>query len=632
MGRAPGIELVWPDKHHEHPEPSDDVALQTIEQIDAAVLHPSGEAQLALPITDAKAPTTQPESVAQPNLLIVGDNLIALQALAATHAEALSLIYIDPPYATGLSYYSQTNVGGDRVERRAYRDRRDQGMVSYVDAMYRRFRAMRPLLKDDGKLFVHCDWRANSVLRLLLDEVFGGDCFRNEIVWRRAPNLGRQAASRQLGRVIDTIFVYSKTPGAPFTGDVPRRSAEVPLDKKGKPKGARWDEQREAYFTTAPRGDYTDASIAKLREQGRVFESSTGTIYVKYFLRRGEGNRWFKDQPVDALWNDFAVRPLRHRPKAEDMGYDTQKPEGLLERIIRWSTAPGDIVADFYCGSGTTAAVAQRLGRRWITCDEGHKAIQVTRSRLLDAPADDTPLARFDVASVEEVTRNRWAASLGAAPDDGTPHSDAARVLKHFGAEPRAERWGVTETALVAVLPGKASPSRTQISSWCDAAKQTERTLLTVLSWSHTNAPLRAIDSAAAEHALALEYRSIPREAMSVGRMRHLQFRCWSAPELSLHRNDDGRFTVALTGLVCDDPATAAGDWLNLVDSWMVDWRPDTNSDAFRPDWRSSRRAAEGLILTTPPTAVATDQTLVRVKLTTVFGEDILRALPIDPS
>src|SRR5690606_15971617 len=131
--------------------------------------------------------------------------------------------YIDPPYATGLSYYTQTDVGDGRtLARRAYRDQTADGMVGYLEAMQARLAAIHEILADDGKLFLHCDWRANSMLRLVLDEIFGPECFRNEIVWRRAPNLGRQAASKQLGRVFDTIFVYSKTPAAPFPGPVPR--------------------------------------------------------------------------------------------------------------------------------------------------------------------------------------------------------------------------------------------------------------------------------------------------------------------------------------------------------------------------------------------------------------------------
>lgn len=365
-----GIELVWPGKR-EAPERDDGPppALVTTE------LH--GDA-------------------ASPNVLFHGDNLDAMRAWLPTFEGKVDLVAIDPPFATNLHYYAQTDVGDARLERHAYADRGGSSMGEYLSAMHARLQLVRRLLAPEGKLFLHCDWRANALLRVILDEIFGPECFRNEIVWRRAPNLGRQAASRQLGRVVDSIFVYSRTAGALFRGEAPRKSSEVPLDRNGKPKGARWDPEAQAYFTTAPRGDYTDKSIAELRLHNRVYDSSAGKIYIKYFLRKDEHGRWRKDQPVDTLWDDFDVRPLRHRPKGEEMGYDTQKPEGLLERIVGWATRPGDLVMDIYAGSGTTLAVAEKMGRRWLGCDVGAASLGIVRRRLLSLPSP----ASFRIASL----------------------------------------------------------------------------------------------------------------------------------------------------------------------------------------------------------------------------------------
>lgn len=382
-----GIELVWPGK-----SAPQDLTPTKAETIVAVERH---------------------GSVASPNVLVHGDNLEAMRAWLSTLEGKVDLIAIDPPFATNLRYYAQTDVGDERLERDAYVDRGGSGMPEYLSAMHPRLELVRRLLAPEGMLFLHCDWRANSMLRILLDEIFGPACFRNEIVWRRAPNLGRQAASKQLGRVVDSIFVYSKTEGARFRGVPPRRSTAVELDRRGKPKGARWDEAAQSYFTTAPRGDYTDKSIAELRLQNRVYDSSTGTIYIKYFLQKDPTGRWVKDQPVDTLWDDYEVRPLRHRPKGEEMGYDTQKPEGLLERIIGWATRPGDLVMDVYAGSGTTLAVAEKMGRRWLGCDVGSASIGVVRRRLLSLD----PPASFRIATL----------SQGAAsPSDGADEGDAA--------------------------------------------------------------------------------------------------------------------------------------------------------------------------------------------------------------
>jgi DNA modification methylase len=380
------------------------------------------------------------EPSAEPNLLIEGDRCAALASLLPTHAASFHAVYIDPPFDTGGRFHSTRRLDdGATLRRHAYRDTWGAGLDAYLAFMSDTLVLLRDLLAEDGALFVHCDWRANGYLRVLLDELFGPSCFRNEIAWRRAPNLGRQAASRQLGRTLDTVFVYSRTAGAPFRGEAPRRSDAVALDARGRPAGAKWDEARGLWFTTAPRGDYTDLSIARLREEGRVHDSPSGKVSIKYFLRPGDDGRWYKDQPIDALWDDAEVRPLRHCPKREDMGYDTQKPEGLLARILRWATRPGDRVLDCFSGSGTTASVAEQLGRRWVAIDVGEAAIATTRRRLVHLPATQ-PWALATVAPSPRPTARR---ALGALSRSG---SGATVELKGFEVD-GAEQSGLPAVA-----------------------------------------------------------------------------------------------------------------------------------------------------------------------------------------
>lgn len=319
----------------------------------------------------------------------------------------VDLVYVDPPYASDRDYVAEARLDGaasGRVLRSlAYEDtwkKRDGGLGSYLEMLAPRLEALASLLGPAGTMWVHLDWRAAYLVRVILDEIFGRDAFMNEIVWRRAPNLGRQATSGQFGRTLDTIVVYGK----PDAVIVPPTKLE-PIE----PRSVRWDEQGRP-FTSAPRGDYTDASIAKLDAEGRVHRTANGRVYIKYFLVKNDEGVLCRERRVDALWTDIA--PLRHASVAERTGYPTQKPSALLERIIACATPPGGLVVDGFAGSGTTSVAAHALGRRSVMADVGPIAIATARARLLRQGAgfrivratttDTTALpVAVDVAKVE---------------------------------------------------------------------------------------------------------------------------------------------------------------------------------------------------------------------------------------
>jgi DNA modification methylase len=302
----------------------------------------------------------------------------ALDAASAIFAqgERAHLVYVDPPYASQADYVSEVRLDGmaDGRTRRsvAYSDRwrGAEGVGGYLDMLSPRLEAAARLLRDDGTMWVHLDWRASYLIRTVLDEIFGRDGFLNEIVWRRAPNLGRQAASSQFGRTLDTILVYGKEKAkiTPPTRLEPIEARAVRFDDEGRP------------FTSAPRGDYTDASIEKLDKEGRVHRTASGRVYIKYFLVKKDGEH-FRERRVDALWTD--VPPLRHAKTSERTGYPTQKPLALLDRIVRCSTPEDGLVVDVFSGSGTTAVAAAMAGRRAIASDKSPIAIATARARLL---------------------------------------------------------------------------------------------------------------------------------------------------------------------------------------------------------------------------------------------------------
>jgi DNA modification methylase len=311
----------------------------------------------------------------------------ALDVASTLHAEGLAgkvdAVYVDPPYASQADYVLEARLDGPadgRVRRApAYADtwgKKDGGIGAYLDSLAPRLDAAARLLAPTGTLWVHLDWRAAYFVRVLLDELLGRDAFVNEIVWRRAPNLGRQAASAQFGRTLDTLVVYGKKKGAalrPPTRLEPIEPAAIRWDNAGRP------------FTTAPRGDYTDASIERLEREGRVHRTATGRVYIKYFLVQNAEGTWCRERRVDALWTDVA--PLRHAATSERTGFPTQKPLALLERVLACATPPGGLVVDLYGGSGTTAVAAHALGRRAILGDASALAVAMARARLLRAGA-----------------------------------------------------------------------------------------------------------------------------------------------------------------------------------------------------------------------------------------------------
>ena len=312
---------------------------------------------------------------------LFGDVLDAAARLAAEGTRA-DLVYIDPPYASQADYVREARLDGpaDGRTRRAhaFKDtwRKDEGgLGAYLDELAPRVEALARLLVDTGTLWIHLDWRAAYLVRVILDEIMGRDAFKNEIVWRRAPNLGRQAASGQFGRTLDTILVY----GGPRAVLRPPTRLE-PIDAKA----IRWDDEGRP-FTSAPRGDYTDESIARLEQEGRVHRAASGKAYVKYFLVKDDEGRWCRERRVDALWTDVA--PLRHAKTTERTGYPTQKPRALLERIVRCGAPEGGLVVDLYAGSGTTGEAALACGRRFVLGDSGAPALATSRARLLAAGA-----------------------------------------------------------------------------------------------------------------------------------------------------------------------------------------------------------------------------------------------------
>jgi DNA modification methylase len=392
--------------------------------------------------------------------LVHGDALDVASALAAEGAAGtVDLVYVDPPFASQAAYVQEARLDGPAdgrvIRTQAYDDRwAGDGIRGYLDMLAPRLEALAGLLAPQGTLWVHVDWRASYLVRLILDEVMGRDAFVNEIVWRRAPNLGRQAASHQFGRTLDTLVVYGGPQArlSPPTRLEPIPPSAVRRDGEGRP------------FTTAPRGDYTDESIARLEAEGRVHRTASGRVYVKYFLVKNADGEYCRERRVDALWTDVA--PLRHARTGERTGFPTQKPRALLDRIVACASPSGGLVVDVFGGSGTTGESAHALGRRFVVGDASAVAIGTARARLLRAGAAFTVEAcrsphavdvaqgtakvevrverRDEALHVELLSpRDALAWAIGVNDDPPQPfrtiwHSERAPGLRVRAVEPRA--------------------------------------------------------------------------------------------------------------------------------------------------------------------------------------------------
>lgn len=345
------VELVWNGKTNEVCNLV--LPFQTIEQVDEPRAEKPADAAMQLSLFDVDARGRQLKGWT--NKLIWGDNKLVLSSLKngplreAIEAQGgLKLIYIDPPFDVGADFSMDIQIGGDTftkkpniLEEIAYRDTWGKGADSFISMIYERLILMRDLLAEDGSIYVHCDWHVSHLMRSVLDEIFGADRFSNEIVWyyynKMQGNINRFASNH------DTIFWYSKSDKKVFKRQYEQRGETVRQIKRV------WDKN-------------TQKLVNAKDENGKV-------VYIETDRRS-----------VDDVWRLSMLQPA---DRTENLGYTTQKPETLVDRIIKASSNEGDLVADFFCGSGTTAAVAEKLGRKWICTDLGKFAIHTTRKRMI---------------------------------------------------------------------------------------------------------------------------------------------------------------------------------------------------------------------------------------------------------
>lgn len=342
------VELVWNGKSSEVCNIV--LPFQVIEQVD----EPRSEKDTAIQLNMFNLDARGRQLKGWTNKLVWGDNKLILSSLKngpmreeIEKQGGIKLIYIDPPFDVGADFSMDIEIGGDTftkkpniLEEIAYRDTWGKGADSFIAMIYERLVLMRDLLAEDGSIYVHCDWRVNAFLNVVLDEIFGRDFFQNEIIWYYTNKYG--ANSQTFDMFHNTLFWYGKSKRVTY------HPIRIPVKEERRQPVRRWNKE----------------------------------LNKNEWLKDEDGNYLYadsKDKEVGDVWEIPVINPMAH----ERIGYPTQKPEALLERIIKASSNEGDLVADFFCGSGTTAAVAEKLGRKWIVSDLGKFAIHTTRKRMI---------------------------------------------------------------------------------------------------------------------------------------------------------------------------------------------------------------------------------------------------------
>lgn len=372
------VELVWNGKTNEVCNVV--LPFQTIEQVD----EPRAEKEMRLQ-PDLFDTATGRQLKGWTNKLIWGDNKLILSSLKngplreeIEKQGGIKLIYIDPPFDVGADFSMDIEIGDDTftkqpsvLEELAYRDTWGKGTDSYIAMLYERLSLIHGLLANDGTVFVHVGWQVSSLIRAVLDEIFGKNNHLNEIIWKRTPHAGSSKARASKFPVNhETIWWYSKSASylyenqyEPYTEDYIKRFTNPDND---------------------PRGPWQSVSLKTYSQE--TFDRLKGENKLIAPQKKGSGWRykWFlsetKGKQIEDIWSDVGAE---NSMSQERTNYPTQKPTALLERIINTASREGDIVCDFFAGSGTTFAVAEKLGRKWIGSDLGKFSIHTTRKRMI---------------------------------------------------------------------------------------------------------------------------------------------------------------------------------------------------------------------------------------------------------
>jgi DNA modification methylase len=594
-------ELVWPGKYNEDGTKKElervNLPFQVIETINetrATRETKKTKAGTFFEIWEAKEGDTFEEG--WKNKLIWGDNLLVMESLLEKFAGKIDLIYIDPPFATGADFNFTTEVGDGGlevtkeqsiIEEKAYRDTWGKGTESYFIMIQNRLILMKELLSNTGSIYVHVDWHIGHYVKSIMDEIFGRSNFQNEIAWAYRT---QGATKRRWSRKHDMLLFYTKGEDWVFNVQLER---SYMLHKYG-----------------------FDKDDFKIDEEGKQY----------------------RDAIVRDVWEIPAIQSATY----ENLGFRTQKPEKLLERIISGSSNEGQLVADFFPGSGTTLAVAEKLGRRWIGCDLSRWAIHVTRKRLLGIEN----CKPFEVLNLGKYERKYWqGVTFGdrkKADQQLAIYQYLAFILKLYDAEPISGMQhihGKKGKALVHVGAVDAPVTIDEINACLDECVAIQQKELHILGWEWEMGLYDLMTDVAKGRGVKLVLLNIPREVMEQQAVDKGDIQFFELAYLEVEtKQEKGRkvvvmlkdFVIPNTELIPEEVRSKIKKWSDHIDYWAVDW--NFQNDTFMNGWVNYRTRKDRTL------ALKSDEYIyekpgkyiIMVKVVDIFGNDTSQAFEVE--
>jgi DNA modification methylase len=608
------------------------------------------------------------------NRLIWGDKKYALPSLLPEFAGKVNLIYIDPPFDTGADFsYTATvprsNGEDDEkgavmfskqpsiIEQKAYRDTWGRGLNSYLQWFYEAAVMLDELLADDGTLYVHIGSNVSHYVKAVLDEVFGPDRYVNEIIWKRqTAHSDVTQGAKHLGRLHDTIFLYTKSDSykwsmqyVPYDKDYldafyrhvePGNGRRYQLSDITAPGKSLKGNPYYEFLGITRYWRFSKATMQKMHAEGRIVQTRPGTVpRQKRYADEMPG------VPVQDMWVD--IKPIQSQ-SSERAGYDTQKPEALLERILQLSSKPYDLVLDCFVGSGTTAVVAEKLSRRWIACDLGRFAIHTTRKRLLSIPG----VKPFAVQNLGKYERQMWQAAEFRTAIEGAAEQQHQReaayrkfILDLYHATPlNGQSWihGLKSGRVVHVGAVDAPVTLTDVKAiaretWkvAGGSAAPRKAAADILGWEFAFELNETARQVAAESRVDVAFKKIPREVLEKKAVEQGDVKFFELGALSVEPKQKSReLTLKLTDFVIpiddvpEEARKAIKHWSQMIDYWAVDW--NFKDDTFHNEWQSYRTRQEPDIdLTAKHDYEQPGKYRVMVKVIDILGNDTTKTLEI---